>query len=120
MGAQERNSVGGVANHAVPPGSQATRHHRHKRFHVRPEALGRGYRVFDFAPAPAPSPPVEPVPEVLSEPERVQKAAFNGIQICLTLLGCIGFCLYVYFAHPEWITKLWTWLPPKEPKPPGL
>src|SRR5258706_13011518 len=112
MGAEERNSAGGVANHAVPSGSLATRHHRHKRFHVRPEALGRGYGVFDFAPAPAPSPSVdpEPEPEALSEPERAQKAAFNGFQICLTLLGCVGFCLYVYFEQPEWITKLWTWL----------
>jgi hypothetical protein len=116
MSAEESHSAVGAANLSVGSVSQAPSHRRHKRFHVPSEALGHGYFLFELPHAPGQPP--EPETDVLSEKERAQEAAANGVLISLMLLFCILFGFYVVCFHPELITKIWTWLPPNESKPP--
>jgi hypothetical protein len=47
---------------SVPAECSRGRHHRHRRFHIRPEALGHGYLA--FWPEPEPPPPnSDPLPK---------------------------------------------------------
>jgi hypothetical protein len=106
------------AHRAKPPSSGETRaRHKHKRFHVRPEAVGVGYEthrsVWPLAPAAKPAEGV-PDPEAVSEPAELQSgeeaggqaklllekeflriAAVRGMQLCAVLLGCVLVTMFV-------------------------
>ena len=69
MNANFRRTPSGRAS--VELNSQPPHHrpHRHKKFHVRPEALGEGYETHDVltlssSPPPADSPAAHSIPEV--------------------------------------------------------
>ena len=66
------NFMKSPSRHAsLEPSSQPRSHrlHRHKKFHVRPEALGKGYETYNAltqssSPTPADSPAAHSIPEV--------------------------------------------------------
>jgi hypothetical protein len=93
--------------------------HRHRRFHVRPEALGRGYALYDLAPPDVPetlpAPATVAAQEALSEEEEAHKRARKGLLICIGILLFIFFSLFFdrLFGIYSWALdqfSVWPWL----------
>ena len=107
--------------------SHCHRHHRRRRFRVRPEALGECYESFDALPlmprtssagtaanliAPGPERASEPEAEVISKRKAAHTTAQKGMRICLEILLLVfvcahlkeiwRLCLSASLAWPDW------------------
>ncbi len=110
--------AGGKLRPIASPAPQ--RRHRHKRFHVRPEARGYGYQTYGLwsrpapppvappRPAPVPVPPAAPTSgwQAFSERETGRRAAQNGLRILLLLI--LPGCFVALF--PRYSLEVFHWL----------
>lgn len=85
-------------------------HHRERRFHRPPAALGFGYHSFDVArrlsPESAGVPPDALDPEGVSEREKVHQSSRKVVELCA---GVLLFVYWLYTVIQNW--TLWqTWL----------
>ena len=112
------------------------RRHRHKRFRVRPEAVGISYQAFWVWPPPFPTAPrsvseaedlleqdAQPTAalmtaesEPLSANEFARATALKGIRTCLALLACV-FALVLVSTPFTSFSELGRWLLARMPQP---
>jgi hypothetical protein len=105
----------------VTGSSDALRHalqhrpHRHKKFHVRQEALGAGYETFNAQLPPAlthpPKPAVAPGVEWegLPEEEPRRRAARNVVRVFSAVLAF--FLVFLLFCrYSDWTMRFVAWL----------
>jgi hypothetical protein len=110
-----------------PHAAHCHRHHRRRKFRVRPEALGECYETYDAMPlmpraasaaaaatltAPEPERASEPEAEIPSERETARRTAQKGLRICLEVLVLVfvcahlrqiwRLCLSAGLAWPDW------------------
>ena len=92
-------------------GSHHRRHHRHKKFHVRPEAKGAGYRKFLGVPCSRTFKPAEPEPEAMPEEgekdDQESREVLKPRQFRRYLVVVMGLILLMAFwntmKHVAWL-----------------
>jgi hypothetical protein len=86
----------------MSPSVNLTRHHRKRRFHVHPRALGAGFGIFDLDP---PTPPASsPDPEAVADESELPNPAKRGIWICAKILLALGGLLLC-----RWFLMTYAW-----------
>ncbi len=87
---------------AMSPSVNLTRHHRKRRFHVHPRALGAGFGIFDADP-PAPT-AASADAEDLSDESELPNPAKRGIWFYVKILLAVGGLLLC-----RWFFKTYGW-----------
>jgi hypothetical protein len=121
MTANLKRTEMGLASAVQGSRPQESRRHRHKRFHVRPEARGQGYAAYNIleqSGSLAASEEDEPgvtssQPDVewekVSEREIRWRAAQHGLRICIyALMGAV--VLIWIIGYRGWAWRIFDWL----------
>lgn len=135
MSANSRRTSSGRDSVRLSPRLQDHRPHRHKKFHVRPEALGEGYETYDVltqssSPLLTGSPAAHPIPEAeaiatnapakslatatsewekVSDKETSFQAARNGLWFWLWSLTLL-ILLVLVCGYRGWLWRVVDWM----------